>query len=116
MDPWGKILSQCPKYDESSPTNQSFGIATLDTSILNKIREEMPVLSHRRNDLYNLFLLDNKLPIDEATDFNFSNKPIPGSTVFYRTEFSFAFTNIRCVVPGRILSYCQLYFYMEFFS
>lgn len=63
----------------------------------------MPVLEHRRNDIYNLFLLDNKVSIDDSETYKFADKAIPGSTVFYRTKFSYAFTNIRCVVPGRIL-------------
>ncbi|KAI9346697.1 nitrilase-like protein [Pilaira anomala] len=47
VDPWGTVLSRCP--DNTDP---SVAIATIDLNYLNKIRTEMPVMNHRRNDIY----------------------------------------------------------------
>lgn len=102
MDPWGKIVAECPKYSSGIPTNSSIAVAEIDQSLIKKVREEMPVYSHRRNDVYQLKQLG--LPKNTLPDnFNFADKIIPASTVFYQSNYSFAFTNIRCVVPGRIL-------------
>ncbi|CAJ0628228.1 1338_t:CDS:2 [Entrophospora sp. SA101] len=48
IDPWGTVLARCP--DTSDP---SIALAEIDLNRLNKIRREMPVLSHRRTDLFN---------------------------------------------------------------
>lgn len=67
---------------------------------------EMPVLQHRRSDIYQLQVVGGeKIPICDEDNFSFAHKIIPANTVFYRTRHSYAFTNIRCVVPGRILFY-----------
>lgn len=92
------------------PYNESVIIAEIDNGVISKVRGDMPVLQHRRDDIYNLIEVNNKqiLP-DCRSTYMFAEKMIPSSTVFYCTKFSFAFTNIRCVVPGRILLYaCKL--------
>ncbi|GJQ64861.1 hypothetical protein Trydic_g7036 [Trypoxylus dichotomus] len=88
IDPWGKIIAE----------------ADIDPHILSKVRGDMPVLEHRRDDIYNLIEINNKeiLPDCRAT-YMFADKIILSSTVFYCTKYSFAFTNIRCVVPGHVL-------------
>ncbi|CAH0555527.1 unnamed protein product [Brassicogethes aeneus] len=104
IDPWGKILSQCPVYKEGTDTNESVAVATIDLEHLAKMRNEMPVMDHKRNDVYSMEL--NETPVYLINDdeiFSFADKTIPGSTVFYKTPYSFAFTNIRCVVPGHVL-------------
>lgn len=64
----------------------------------------MPVLEHRRNDIYKLIEMKNEQIFpDYRFNYQFADKVIQSSTVFYCTKYSFAFTNIRCVVPGRIL-------------
>jgi len=45
-DPWGTVISCCP---DTSPT---LTIAEIDHSRIEKVRESMPVFSHRRNDIY----------------------------------------------------------------
>ncbi|KAI8989311.1 nitrilase [Pilobolus umbonatus] len=47
VDPWGTVLAKCPDTMESS-----LAVAPIDLGYLRKIRLEMPVLEHRRNDLY----------------------------------------------------------------
>lgn len=104
IDPWGKILAEGKKYTEGIPTDESIITAEIDPDILLKIRGDMPVLEHRRNDIYNLVEVDNRqiLP-DCRPTYMFADKIILSSTVFYCTKYSFAFTNIRCVVPGHVL-------------
>lgn len=103
IDPWGKILAECPKYRSDVPINNSVAVAEIDQDLIKKVREEMPVYQHRRNDIYALTQL-NIVPNNITREtFSFANKIIPASTVFYQSAHSYAFTNIRCVVPGRIL-------------
>ncbi|CAO3649152.1 unnamed protein product [Cunninghamella blakesleeana] len=47
VDPWGTVLARCPDTNEPS-----LAFATIDLDYLQKIRTEMPVMTHRRNDLY----------------------------------------------------------------
>lgn len=63
----------------------------------------MPVYQHRRNDIYTLMQRNPSSQKITRESFNFADKIIPASTVFYQSNFSYAFTNIRCVLPGRIL-------------
>lgn len=107
MDPWGHILAECPKYNEESPTNESVAVAEVSRKLLAKIRMEMPVFEHRRNDIYNLYEVPTKNLTDTISSDHlmFSDKIVPKTTIFYVTKYSFGFTNIRCVVPGRILSF-----------
>lgn len=106
VDPWGKILAACNKYTGEGKEDESVAIAEIDNNYLAKVRQEMPVFKHRRNDIYSLNLLREKTnEINDDETFSFADKVIPGSTIFYRSRYSYAFTNIRCVVPGRILTY-----------
>lgn len=69
---------------------------------MDKVRSNMPCLEHRRNDIYSLHPLEISIP-EPTKEFLFQTFPIPISTIFYETEHSISFTNIRCVVKGRIL-------------
>lgn len=94
------MIAQCPKYDKAISTNESLMIATVDPSFVEVVRKRMPVLEHRRDDIYSLTLA-NKVDSLKRSDYLFANIIISASIVFYQTKFSYAFTNIRCVVPGR---------------
>jgi predicted amidohydrolase len=48
VDPWGEVLVNC------NTEHESIGIADIDLDRLLRIRSEMPVLKHRRNDVYSL--------------------------------------------------------------
>jgi predicted amidohydrolase len=48
VDPWGVIVASCG----SQPN--SFAIADINLDYLHRIRNEMPVMQHRRTDLYKL--------------------------------------------------------------
>ncbi|VEN49991.1 unnamed protein product [Callosobruchus maculatus] len=104
VDPWGKVLAECPKYTGDVDTNESIAIADIDIDYLKKVRQEMPVQQHRRNDIYDLSIVNcEQTSIDDSETYKFADKVIPGSTVFLRSKYCYAFTNIRCVVPGHVL-------------
>lgn len=97
VDPWGKILAEC---DNTKGTD--IAIVQLDMDVITSVRQNMPCFKHRRDDIYTL------LPIEIVSsdggfteDFVFEKYPIPTETIFYESEHSIAFTNIRCVVKGR---------------
>lgn len=61
------------------------------------------LVDHRRNDIYEIithnsfqttFIKENKL---------FGHHTVPHEVIFYESQYSYAFTNIRCVVPGHVL-------------
>ena len=47
VDPWGKVLA-------SAGADEEIIYATVDKSIINKVREELPLLKNRRTDIYEL--------------------------------------------------------------
>lgn len=53
VDPWGTVLATC---GDAYPVIAS---ADIDLNVLEKIRAEMPVMGHRRNDLYTCEYLDD---------------------------------------------------------
>lgn len=115
IDPWGKVLAECDKDDESVPQCLT---ATIALDSLMSIRNRLPCFEHRRNDVYSLAPIKmvtadksvnelnsnfTPIPIEEETTpyFLFEKYPVPKSSTFLETPLSIAFTNIRCVVPGR---------------
>ncbi|GAN04099.1 hydrolase nit2 [Mucor ambiguus] len=48
VDPWGTVLARCP----DTANKPSIAIADIDLDYLARIRTEMPVMNHRRTDLY----------------------------------------------------------------
>ncbi|KAK9875671.1 hypothetical protein WA026_009466 [Henosepilachna vigintioctopunctata] len=104
IDPWGKIIAECPPYQEGTETNESVAVAKIDPEVAFKIRKEMPVLDHRRKDLYELKVkCDNCVPILKTDKFKFSHIDIIEPVVFVQSQLSYGFTNLRCVVPGHVL-------------
>ncbi|MEA1961492.1 MAG: carbon-nitrogen hydrolase family protein [Bacillota bacterium] len=47
VDPWGQILAECSEKEEILYAN-------LDLTYLEKVRQELPLLRHRRTDLYDV--------------------------------------------------------------
>lgn len=101
VDPWGTIIAQCDNTKELDVV-----VTTIDLEKVDLVRANMPLMKHRRNDVYGLvpLKLTSSLDIYRQVPFTFERHVIPKETVFYETEHSVAFTNIRCVVPGRILN------------
>ncbi len=97
VDPWGKIIAKCDNNNDVD-----VAVVDIDLDIAAKVRKNMPCFEHRRNEIYSLSVTPEKLQPTTA-DFVFEKYPIPNETIFYQSNHSLAFTNIRCVVPGRIL-------------
>lgn len=96
VDPWGKILGEAGQQD------LDVVIAELDFDKLANVRQNMPCFDHRREDVYNLSYVKGTARAETSgTKYNFGGIDIPQEMVFYTSEHSFAFVNIRCVVPGR---------------
>lgn len=98
VDPLGTVIAQCS--DEPG-----FVLAPIDLSLIKSVRQSMPLECHRRYDVYPKYTpssLGNE-PIDDVQEFKFGSSTVKGLQVFFKTQLSFAFTNIKCVLPGRIL-------------
>uniref|UniRef100_A0A182MYV1 Nitrilase and fragile histidine triad fusion protein NitFhit n=1 Tax=Anopheles dirus TaxID=7168 RepID=A0A182MYV1_9DIPT len=100
VNPWGTILGQANDQD------LDVVIAELDFDKLNSVRTNMPCFEHRRDDVYNLSArvgLPSVYGSPNEKKKSFGGIEIQPETIFYESEHSFAFTNIRCVVPGHVL-------------
>lgn len=95
VDPWGKIVCCCEDKDLEVTA------ATIDLSVLKKIRSNMPCFEHRRDDVY--CLTTNQNNELENIDRPFGSQLIPKRTIFIESPYCFAFTNLRCVVKGHVL-------------
>lgn len=80
-------------------------MAPIDLSLVTSIRQSMPLEQHRRYDIYPKMIPSNlsNEPVEDVCEFKFGASIVKGVQVFYKTQLSFAFTNIKCVLPGRIL-------------
>lgn len=100
VDPWGTVIAQCSE-------GTGVAIAHIDSSYVQQVRSSMPVWQHRRNDLYAemspLKTADKSEEIDENAIYRFGATTVHGSTVFYKTDKTLAFTNKKCAVPGHVL-------------
>lgn len=117
VDPWGKVLIEC----DNSLDPQCLSVK-IDADTIESIKERMPCFEHRRNNVYSLNAIrmitaeQSLQPLDidyrpmsseteETPYFLFEKYPVSKSTTFYESPLSIAFTNISCVVPGRMLNY-----------
>lgn len=96
IDPWGTVIAECP---------EGIGVITaeIDLKYLAQVRTQMPVQEHHRQDLYGELSLHTRVPIDSQEVYQFGHVKVQNSCVFYRTALSYAFVNIKPVVPGHIL-------------
>lgn len=97
VDPWGKVVAEC---DQSKSVDISF--CEIEDEKLNNVRSNMPCFDHRRDDIYNIAILP-PIITNPVKQFTFGPHVIPPEVVFYESTLSYAFTNIRCVVPGHVL-------------
>lgn len=98
VDPWGKVIAEC---DQSVVPDVAF--AEIDNQKIESVRMNMPCFEHRRDDIYQIKSLTKTCTTNITDDFMFGPFVIPKETIFYESLHSFAFTNIRCVVPGHVL-------------
>ncbi|XP_055530813.1 nitrilase and fragile histidine triad fusion protein NitFhit isoform X2 [Wyeomyia smithii] len=98
VDPWGTVLGEAGQQD------LDVVVTTLDYDRMSSVRQNMPCFEHRRDDVYNLSYCNAMpgVPLQEQKYF-FGGIDIPKETIFFSSEHSFAFVNIRCVVPGHVL-------------
>lgn len=120
VDPWGKVLVECD--DKLEPQCRSVSIS-IDS--IEPIRQRMPCFEHRRNSVYTLNSIQiippeksiapiknrfSAVPVEEEETpyFTFEKYPVHRSTTFYETPLSIAFTNISCVVAGRMSNFIAI--------
>ncbi|CAH2243392.1 jg5197 [Pararge aegeria aegeria] len=119
VDPWGEVLADC---GESGPC---YKIAEINSDKLAEVRRNMPVFQHRRPDVYSLYTLSvrnqilqehsgkvpdlreaqltNQTPTPPGEMNVFGHVRVPESCVFFKSLLSYAFVNLRCVIPGHVL-------------
>lgn len=104
VDPLGTIIAQCS--DEPG-----FVLAPIDLTLINNMRETMPLKNHRRYDIYPKLSSNGfySLPITDSNEIKFGSVVVKGFQIFCQTTLSMAFTNIKCVLPGRILYFLPNY-------
>lgn len=97
ISPWGDVLAQCKEELEVQ-------FVDIDLESITKVESNMPCFQHRRDDVYSVDVMKTvPLPSEEPKPFVFEKYTIDRRTIFLETEFSVAFTNIKCVVPGHVL-------------
>ncbi|CAG9794514.1 unnamed protein product [Diatraea saccharalis] len=114
VNPWGEVLADC---GEESP---SYKIVDVPNEELVRVRRNMPVFQHRRRDIYSLYTLSLRkdlLPVHmqhssisdaprerhDGPTHVFGQVQIPDKCVFFKSKLSYAFVNLRCVIPGHVL-------------
>lgn len=93
------MIAQCSE-------GPNIAVAEIDHTLLQKTRLSMPVLRHRRNDVYPSLQPQPVVQPNGSTEsenFQFGQVYVKGNGIFAKTDLSMAFTNKKCVVPGRIL-------------
>ncbi|XP_065348499.1 deaminated glutathione amidase [Cloeon dipterum] len=96
VDPWGAVVAQCSE-------GTGLALAQIDLESLKSIRTRMPVVEHRRPDLYPT---DLRGPVHSPANeeiFTFGQVKVLGASVVAKTALTIAFTNKKCVVPGHML-------------
>ncbi|CAL1285298.1 unnamed protein product [Larinioides sclopetarius] len=95
VDPWGCVIACC---------SEGVGITFADIHLdyIKKIRSEMPVWEHRRSELYGTIVAP-KISPDAETTYMFATIQLIPNCIFYKTRYSIAFVNRKCVVPGHVL-------------
>ncbi|XP_046406454.1 glutaryl-CoA dehydrogenase, mitochondrial isoform X2 [Ischnura elegans] len=98
IDPWGKILAEC--------TNDGVDVIIVDLDLrkLASVRQNMPVLSHLREDLYYLPGPLYAMQADSGFEYQFGSIILKESVIFLKTHLTIAFVNKKCVLPGHIWS------------
>ncbi|CAF0903525.1 unnamed protein product [Adineta ricciae] len=100
VDPWGKVLLD---MDLEYPSVRTID---LDLERIREVRDRMPILEHRRQDLYSLTSPTNMIiPIDSKDDekISWGQLQITAGQVFFRSRLSMALVNRKPVVPGHVL-------------
>lgn len=99
INPWGEILI------EADSSEAGLLLAYSSTSFVGHIRKGMPVMQHRRPDVYGVDSFNPRIPSpdDAEVPFCFGQVTVKTKFVFLETIHSRAFVNKKCVVPGHVL-------------
>ncbi|OQR80303.1 nitrilase and fragile histidine triad fusion protein NitFhit-like [Tropilaelaps mercedesae] len=98
IDPWGGIVAQ-----SSDLTNQLI-YAEINLEYVKAVRLGMPVMQHRRVDLYGEPTpVYNNTGIDSQEVYTFGQVELYKSQLFHKTALSMAFTNIMPILTGHVL-------------
>ncbi|PZC76389.1 hypothetical protein B5X24_HaOG204688 [Helicoverpa armigera] len=120
VDPWGEVLADC---GESAPC---YKVAEISDERIKSVRKNMPVFQHRRRNIYSLYCLSlrkdllpahqksaavepcSRISSDAGVNpdepyYNFGHVIVPESCVFFKSKLTYAFVNLRCVLPGHVL-------------
>jgi hypothetical protein len=104
--PQGKIVLLCLKYREGHDVGQSVAVAEIDLDLIKKIWCEMPGLGTTSTGCKLAMMQKSRLTTARTSCSRIKWFPGPLEYRVLQDEtqlHSFAYTNIRCVVPYRIL-------------
>ncbi|KAE9553272.1 hypothetical protein FO519_003530 [Halicephalobus sp. NKZ332] len=93
VDPNGAVVAQCSDKEDMI-------VANIDLDYLDVIRSRLNMIGDRRGDVYSINFKE-KLLIENNQKF--SNLTIEPDVIFYETENSFAFVNLKPVTSGHVL-------------
>ncbi|CAG7838058.1 unnamed protein product [Allacma fusca] len=100
IDPWGVIIAQ-------ACATETIIFAEINLQELHKIRSEMPVINHKRYDLYDHPPKQIKYSIPDTSIgedlYDFGQVKIKAKFVFLESNLSRAFVNKKCILPGHVL-------------
>lgn len=99
IDPWGTVIAECPE-------GEGVVVAELNLDRVHDVRRNMPIESHRRQDLYSLSSLGDIQVADEKLDkikFNFGQHINSGRCIIFESRLSYALVNKKPVRPGHVL-------------
>ncbi|XP_040563266.1 LOW QUALITY PROTEIN: nitrilase and fragile histidine triad fusion protein NitFhit [Lepeophtheirus salmonis] len=100
IDPWGKVIA------DGGREKEGICFAEIDLDRLKKVREEMPVMQHRREDLYGLITseaMSSLSMIHDEYNFHFGKIFIKGSSVVFASKQSYCSVNKCPILPGHLL-------------
>lgn len=98
VDPWGCVTACCSE-------GPGIVFAEINLDYVKKTRSQMPVSLHRRSELYGDVISAESLHRDTETEpvYMFGSIRLSNSCLFYKTRYSMAFVNKKCVLPGHVL-------------
>ncbi|KAI0979846.1 hypothetical protein GJ496_010196 [Pomphorhynchus laevis] len=106
IDPWGKVIAEINSSDK-----EGYCTTVIDSNLIVDARRRIPMQC--RNDVYTcpeIAMKSYAAPKSEIvyTDFLFGDRTtIKAQQIFYESEHSIAFVNIRPVVPNHVLVCCK---------
>lgn len=97
IDPWGAVIAHCSE-------GPGLALAEIDLEYLRSTRQSMPVLQHRRTDLYGLVCHDSVQVVTQSSgSFAFGQVSIPADHVVIESPLSYVSVNKKPVLPGHLL-------------